>query len=162
MTARRRTLALLALALLVPATLTGCRSNLAFEIDERIEILSPDDGEEVRLPMTVEWSARDYDGAFIVLVDRVPMRPDKTVGSLITDDDPCYDTSSCMEPAELAERGIFLTSSTSITIERLPDRRDDGSSKDRHDLTIVLADADGRRSGETAFVREFLVDREDG
>ena len=45
-------------------------------------------------------------------------------------------------------------------IDALPDRRANNRAKDRHDLTIVLLDGDGRRSGESAFTKEFIVERE--
>jgi hypothetical protein len=145
-------------ALLAP----GCAvSGLAFAQDDRIEIEAPGDNETVSLPFEVRWSARDYDGRFVVLFDRTPMRPGRHLRSLVPAGDPCLARSSCPDEEWLAERHVFVTSDTRITVEDLPEERTNNRAKDRHEMTIVLLDDDGKRLGESVFVREFVVDRED-
>jgi hypothetical protein len=154
----RRSLALVVVALLTQ----GCAVNgLSFSQDDRVDIQAPTTNATVRLPFEVRWTATDFDGRYAVFFDRTPMRPDQPLRSLVSTNDPCRARRGCPDAAWLADRSIFVTAETSIRIEDLPEERSTSRAKDRHELTIVLLDDDGRRSGESAFIREFIVDRED-
>ena len=139
------------------ALLSGCAaSGLSFRQDERISIRAPGNGESVSLPLEVSWNARDYDGYFAVFIDGTPMRPNQGLLALVPEDDPCRARSVCPDADWLADRRIYVTKETSLVIPTLPER----GGNDRHDLTIVLLDEDGTRNGESAFVREFVVERD--
>jgi hypothetical protein len=151
----------LALLLLLATTASACTaSGLSFREDKRISIQQPSTDDEVALPLTVSWDAEDYDGYYGVFLDSTPMRPNRGLLSLVPSDDPCRAREICPDATWLAQRTIFVTKQTSLQIPRLPDRRSNGRSRDRHQLTIVLLDADGVRKGESAFVREFIVERD--
>jgi hypothetical protein len=155
---RRRWAWLVVLAALV----SGCAvDGLAFVRDDRLDILSPASGATVRLPFEVRWSAPDVEGRFLVLFDRTPMRPNRTLRSLVPSDDQCRTRPGCPDEQWLTEHDLYLTSGTSIRVEDLPEERTNRRAKDRHEVTIVLLDSRGRRIGESVFIREFIVDRED-
>jgi len=148
---------------LVPVLLgSGCAADgLAFVRDERVEILSPSSGATVRLPFEVRWSASDVDARYLVLFDRTPMRPNRSLRSLVPSDDQCRARPSCPDERWLADHDLYLTDGTSIRVQDLPEERTNHRAKDRHEVTIVLIDDRGRRIGESVFIREFIVDRED-
>lgn len=149
-------------AALVGLVVQACAvSGLSFEQDDRINLQSPPANETVRLPFEVRWTARDFDGRYVVFFDRSPMRPNQTLRSLVPSNDPCRARTGCPDAAWLAERDIYVTSGTTVRIEALPEERANNRSKDRHRLTVVLLDERGRRAGESAFVREFIVERDD-
>jgi len=140
----------------------GCAvSGLSFVQDTRVKITAPKQNATVTLPFTVAWTAEDFDGSFLVFFDRAPMRPGQDLLSLVPDGDQCRAEPVCPDAEWLADRDIYVTDATTLEVDGLADRRDNDRSKDRHDVTIVYLDDDARRSGEAAFTKEFIVDRED-
>jgi hypothetical protein len=147
-------------ALLGSLTVSSCAVNgLSFETDDRISMSTPEENETVVLPFEVTWNVDDYDGRFIVFFDRSPMRPDQGLRALVPDDDPCRREPGCPDEAWLTEHRIFIVEGSSLSVEHLPDLRDSGRGEDRHDVTVVLLDADDERQGESAWTREFIVER---
>lgn len=152
----KRTAALLVVLLLASA----CGVNgLSFREDDRVKIVTPGTNDRVNLPLEVRWTVRDFDGYFAVFFDRSPMKPNQGLVSLVPEDDACRTAPGCPDRQWLADRGIFVTDTPSLAVETLEDRRRNNRTKDRHEVTIVLLDRNGRRVGESAFVREFIVDR---
>ena len=142
---------------------SGCAvRGIAFREDDRLSFVSPGDRDEVTLPVTVTWEVEDFDvpddGSFAVFVDRAPQPPGKAIEWLARDDDSCRAADGCPDAAWFAERDVFPTTETSMTIERLPARSDD--RREFHEVTVVLLDAEGRRVGETGWTLEFQVERE--
>jgi len=161
-TGRRAPALALVLAVAV-VLLPGCSvQGLGFVRDTRISIEAPADNATVRLPFELRWKATDFDGRFVVFFDRSPIRPNQTLRAAVPEDDPCRTEPECPDEAWLLDRNIYVTSEPMLRLERLPDERTNNRAKDRHELTIILLDESGRRSGESAFVREFIVEREDG
>jgi hypothetical protein len=148
---------------LVPfAMLSGCAvDGLAFVRDDRLDIRSPASDATVRLPFEVRWTAPGVEATYLVLFDRTPMRPNQTLRSLVPSTDPCRTRPGCPDKEWLTDKNMYLTSDTSIRVEDLPEERTTNRAKDRHELTIVLLDSRGRRIGESVFIRDFIVDRED-
>lgn len=146
---------------LAASALPSCAvRGLDFFVDDRVSIVNPSDGEEVALPLELRWEARDFDGRFVVLFDDArPMRPGKDLTSLVGSDDPCHRDGTCADEAWLADRDIYVTDATSLTIERLADRSGARSDRDVHEVSIVLLDRSGRRVSEAMFRREFVIDR---
>lgn len=148
----------LAFAVAVSA-LAGCAvDGLDFRADDRVAIVAPDDRAEVALPLVVEWDATGLDPAdrrFAVLVDRTPPPPGRAPAWLFRNATDCSG-DECASAAYLAERDVFLTTDTSITIEQVPARR--SGDRPMHDITVVLLDAAGERSGEAAWTVRVEVD----
>lgn len=148
-------------ALIAALAIQSCAmQGLSFVQDDRVEILKPEPNATVRLPLEVHWDANDHDGYFAVFFDRTPMRPGQSLRSIVPENDPCRADRRCPDADWLADRNVYVTAGTTLVVERLPDLRDTDRAKDRHDLTIVLLGADGRRAGESAFGTEFIVERE--
>lgn len=146
-------------ALLLAAS--ACGRELDFARDERVSIVQPDENATVQLPLELSWTAEDFDGRFAVFVDRSPMRPGKDVRSLVPrEDEVCRSNPRCPDENWLSARGVYLTSSPLLVVRSVPDRRSSDHQADRHEITIVLLDDEGRRQGEGAFIREFRVERE--
>jgi hypothetical protein len=74
----------------------------------------------------------------------------------------CKNTPSlCSNTDFLAQRDIHMTTGTTFVIERLPLPSGDAERRrEFHDVTIVLLDGRGERIGESAFVRQFEVNRD--
>lgn len=143
------------------AFLPGCAVHgLSFKQDDRIAFTSPDGNETVNLPFEVSWTATDYDGRFVLFFDRAPMARNKPLISIVPDHDPCRLEVSCPDDEWLNRRNVYVTAETSVLIETLPDLRDSDHQKDRHEMYLVLLDAEGRRVGEATWVREFVVRRD--
>ena len=152
----------LVLTVLLAVLTSGCAvRGIAFREDDRLTFTSPGDRDEVTLPVTVTWDVEDFDvpedGSFAVFVDRAPQPPGKTLEWLARNDDSCRSTDGCPGAEWFAERDVYPTTETEITIERLPARTDD--RRELHEVTVVLVDGDGRRIGETGWTVEFQVER---
>jgi hypothetical protein len=165
--------ALPALAVVLMALTSGCvPQGLAFRVDDRLTILSPKARSEVTLPVTVRWSVRDFavippastesagsdSGYFGVFLDRPPQPPGKPLAWVARDDRGCRPADGCPDAEYLADRNIYSTTATEIVFRQLP-RPSSKKGKERHQVTIVLLDADGRRIGESAFHVDFTLNR---
>jgi hypothetical protein len=152
---------------------SGCvQQGLAFRVDDRLTIDAPKARSEVTLPVTVRWSVKDFTvvapdaggaatkdtGYFAVFVDRTPQPPGKPLSWIARKDRTCRVADGCPDAEYLAARNIYSTSDMSLTFEQLP-RPSNKREKERHNVTIVLLDAQGRRIGESAFYVEFVVKR---
>lgn len=152
--------------LVAAAALSGCTVNgLAFREDHRVDIVTPEDRAEVVLPVTITWTADDIEAGagggpfFAVFVDRSPIKPGQNLRSIA--DDSCNRTPGCPDLEYFRDRYVFVTDATSVTLDAVPRRSGQRTSaKDRHEATIVLVDAEGRRIGEAAFTVEFTVEED--
>ena len=146
--------------------------GLNFADDERVTIVAPGDRAEVRLPVTVTWTVRDFQvtgpdgssrrdaGYFGVYIDRAPQPPERKQDWLVKDDRRCAQTPGCPDEAFLAQRDVHATKQTSFVIDRLPSPTGNAARRrEFHEVTIVLLNGRGERIGESAFVRQFEVDR---
>lgn len=133
--------------LLAAVVLSGC-TGLAFRDPGVVTITFPPDRATVALPVRIAWEAADLvDGQhYGVFVDRMPPPPGATVD----------------ETYEVEERqGIHVADDTEILLDQIairggvPDRE-----RDRHEVVVVILDADGRRVGEWAGFRDLRVARE--
>jgi hypothetical protein len=156
-----RTRSLLLCLVVLSASIVGCSTHgLAFKADRRIRWATPASGATVTLPVRLSWSANGYDGRYAVFLDSArPIRPRRDVASLVSRQDACHVAGDCLSDDWLSKRGIYITSQTELTIEKLRDGSGKRSAKDPHEATIVLLDSAGRRTSDTAFVREFVIDR---
>ena len=126
---------------------SGC-GPLLFRQDHRLTIQSPSDRSTVRAPLTIHWTARNFtpptDGRFAVFLDRDPQPPGDSLDYF---------------PKAQRTMGIFVVSSTSLRIDTF--QRDFSLPKadqNRHDVTVILLDRNGRRVGESAAFAQFKVE----
>jgi hypothetical protein len=137
--------------------------GLSFVKDDRVDIVKPGDRDEVRLPVAIDWTVRDFAvgdgrGSFGVLVDRAPQRPGHTLAWLFRGADTCKgDTGKalCETTEFLSERGVYATTETSITLDRIARLVGDDRKRQFHEVTVVLLDATGRRVSEGAWSVQF-------
>jgi hypothetical protein len=161
MTVRRR----LGVLLLLTAFAVGaCGGGLQFRTDDRVDITAPRDRERVVAPLAVRWTVKDLvlgepggPMQFAVFVDRAPVHPGQGMGAV--GDDVCRRTPGCPDEGYLRDRFIYLTRTTSLTLDTLPAKSTSNryGARDAHDVTIVLLDADGRRHGESSWSVEFTT-----
>ena len=161
----------LAFALSALMALTACRAGgLQFKNDHRLTFRTPDERERVRAPLTISWSMKNFDvvgldgsarddrGVFAVFVDRAPMPIGKNLKSIAGDDAGCRRDPRCPDAAYLSDRGVYVTTETSVTLDVLP-RVVTGAGDEQHFVNIVLLDGTGRRIGESAWYRAFTSKR---
>jgi hypothetical protein len=149
-----------AAALLVACS--ACSQGLLFAQDRRVEIVSPVDDAEVTLPVTVRWSVDEGSdiAAFGVYVDLEPQPPGETFDWFARGDQTCEQTPGCPDRAYFEQRGAYFTKAHELTIPDLLPLAgvdiEDGE-KDRHDVTIVVLDAEGRRITEAFWSENFEI-----
>lgn len=168
----RRTTALRTAALALCAlTTAGCQlDQLQFKNDHRLTFEAPRARQRVQVPVTVSWSMKDFSltgldgssdsgrGAFAVFVDRAPMPVGKDLKWLGRSDAGCKRDPRCPDKQYLADRGVFVTTDTSLTLDVLP-RAADGVGAEEHFVNVVLLDGTGHRIGESAWYRPFTSKR---
>jgi hypothetical protein len=159
-------------ALLVALSATSaCQfSQLQFHNDNRLTFSQPGNRQKVTVPLTVSWSMKDFDasgldgskdkhkGAFAVFVDAAPMPVGKDLKWIARNDSGCKRDPQCPNAQFLADRGIFVTTDTSVTIDTLP-QASDGIGDEQHYVNVVLLDGTGHRIGESAWYRPFTSKR---
>jgi hypothetical protein len=168
-TARHSAAALLGLASLVATT--GCQvSNLQFRNDNRLHFSAPKARSLVSAPLTVSWQMQGFTpsgldgskeatkGAFAVFVDKAPMPVGKDLRWLARKDPGCKRDARCPDATYLADRGIFVTTDSSLTLAVLP-AVPDGVGDEQHYVNVVLLDGTGHRIGESAWYQPFTSKR---
>jgi hypothetical protein len=163
--------AALALAVLVVAASGACRAgDLQFKNDHRLTFHTPAERERVRTPLTISWSMKDFAvvgldgsrrsdrGLFAVFVDRAPMPIGKNLKSIAGEDEGCRRDPRCPDARYLADRGVYVTTKTSLTLDVLP-QVVSGSGDEQHFVNIVLLDGTGHRIGESGWYRPFTFKR---
>ena len=174
---RRMLLIAAAVVVLVPTlltlrihwgSLTRTDAPLSFLPDRRLSMVAPEEEEEVRLPLLVEWEVEDFpieDGNhFGVFVDTDIPSPDKTVrlrvctARELLPPSPGEFRGVCSDQREK----IFFTTETSFTLECFEPRFNLGARRlNDHRVTIILLDAENKRVGEAAASVPFRVDPDD-
>lgn len=154
--------ALLVLGVAGTAMLPACSTDVTFHVDDRVRIVSPQEREKVRLPVTVDWTVEDFDvardGRFVVFVDQSPPPPGEHLRWVFRKDRSCRAADGCPDDTLLETNFIYPTTETQVTLETLPDFSD-RPGKEYHEVTVVLVDPSGRRIGESAFFIRFELDR---
>lgn len=148
-------------ALVAAVAITGaCRlEGLSFIQDDRVTIVTPDDRSTVSLPVTIDWTSRDFAGRFGVFVDTDPMPPTEDLAYLAKDDETCRPEDGCPDQKWLRQHDVFVTEETEITLRTLRDFRERAEDEDPHRAVIVLLDDEGNRLGESTFSVDFFVER---
>lgn len=160
------------LALLVaPLLLGGCQlGQLQFRNDHRLQFLAPEARSRVTTPLTVSWRMKGFDavgldgsrdahrGVFAVFVDAAPMPVGKDLRWLARGDSGCTRDPRCPDAQYLADRGVLLTTASSVRLDVLP-RLADGVGDEQHYVNVVLLDGTGHRIGESAWYLPFRSKR---
>jgi hypothetical protein len=149
----------------------GCNAGqLQFKNDHRLSFDAPKNRARVAAPVTVEWSMKGFEavgldgstdagkGVYAVFVDRAPMPVGKDLTWLAKGDTSCKRDPRCPGTQYLSDRGVYLTTKTTISIPTLPEARD-GVGDEEHYVNVVLLDGTGHRIGESAWYRPFTSKR---
>lgn len=154
------------------ATASCSVSGLQFSQDDRIEFVAPRYREKVDLPLTVEWTIKDFKvtgptaqvqkdaGYFAVLLDVDPLPVGQTLSYYARDDRGCRAQSGCPDKMYLAERRIHTTTKTAFPVAGLPTAPGvdlENGDRNLHEVTIVLLDGKGVRTSESAWTQIFEV-----
>lgn len=134
---------------MLSALTSGCTDGLSFRQDDRLEIVSPLDGELVGEPVLVEWRMEPRPASvkgFLIFVDRAPQPPGKSIEHFRPDDrSNIYESST-----ESVEIAAFESASSG------PKNR-----RNRHRVLIIALDDRGRRIGEASDHVEIDVFRDE-
>ena len=140
--------------------------GLSFKADRRVDITAPSDRAQVRLPVTVEWTVKQFPvgdgaGAFGVYLDRSPQPSGKTQAWLFRGDSGCKGVGApvCAAAPYLNGHNVFRTTDRSFTVVQVARLLGNDRRRQFHEVTVVLLDAGGRRAGEGAWSVQFEVKR---
>lgn len=126
-------------------------------------IVTPAPHADVTLPTTVTWAAEGIDETdvaerglyFALFVDKTPIRPGQSLLALA--DDSCRQAGGgCANNEYFARLHVYLTAEPSVTLNAMPIQH--GRHDDRHELAIVLIDANGKRWSEFLLRRTIHVE----
>jgi|SRR5690349_4077704 hypothetical protein len=174
---RKRLLIAAAIVVLIPTlqvirinwkTLTRVDAPLSFRPDHRLSMESPEQEEQVHLPVTIKWSSKDFElkdgNQFGVFIDTSIPSPDDVARVRL-----CTRLAE-LPPAPGDFRGIctdqrdriFFTTKHSVTIKCLEPFFNRGKRRMHdHKVTIVLLDGQKKRIGEAAAEVPFRADAKD-
>ena len=160
----RPTAVAVALVAVLGASACGVH-GLSFVQDKRVDIVSPKDRSKARLPVTVDWTVKNFAvgpdaGSFGVFVDRSPQQAGKTLAWAFRGNASCKgsDGRQLCETADfLAEQGVFRTTDTAFTLSRVSRLTGNERKRQFHEVTVVLLDAAGKRVGEGAWSVQLEV-----
>lgn len=160
-------------AALVGLAATGCGitrvdAPVSFKAEHRLDVEAPEPEAEVQLPVTVRWTADDYprhEGEhFALFVDRAPIAPDREVRFRVCTEGEKQppQLGQLRKPCKDDRETIFLTTRTSFAFDCFEPRfTAPKRERNKHTVTIVLLDRDGRRIGEDASSVRFEIDERD-
>jgi hypothetical protein len=150
--ASRRTLSATAILAATGICVGGC-SGLEFEQDHRLSFITPASDQLTHLPVTISWTMKTPGSYhFGVFIDKQAVKVGHNIDSVLPD-------GTRPTRALLAEDNVYETDQDHVTLRIVPDLQYDRASRQRHDATIVLLDANGNRINESAWVREFDLPR---
>lgn len=162
--------ALAGLAALVAGTgfLSGCGINkvevpLTFSADRRLHMVSPPDSSVVGLPVTVQWSARDFPltngNHFGVFVDQAPLGLEAQLRLVVC-------SQQGLEPIQVGEQrspcydqrnNVFMAYGPAFTFSCLSPRYHAAArARNQHAISVVLLDRDNVRVGQA--VADLTID----
>lgn len=172
MSLRAKLAGTLVLAALVGACTSCSVHNLSFVQDKRLHIISPEQRSTVRLPVIVRWrmpgfvtrrppqtpsaTTRNGAGYFALFVDRAPVPGGHPLSDVAKGDANCRVVHGCPNADYYAAHDVYLTAAHHYRFANLP-QPEQAYDKNKHTITIVLVDADGRRIGESAWSVTFTA-----
>ena len=162
--------ALVVLAIAAPACgFTRTDAPVSFKADHRLSFESPDQEDEVHIPVELEWKVKDFPlengNRFAVFIDKPPVGPKRTVRiRLCTEGEklPPQPGSDRRKICEDDLKRIYFSSTTSLSIKCFDPRFDAPKrERDTHTATVVLVDGKDRRVGQAATTVRFRVDEDE-
>jgi hypothetical protein len=155
--------AMLATMLSGCAAVTKVQSPLSFAADRDLKMLSPGDGDEVDLPVTLRWR---YEGSleggrhFGVFVDKAPLgrnQPLRLRYCTVKESEPVLpgeERDDCHDD----RLRVFQPTAPTITLNCIDARKGVREVRQHtHTATVVVLDGDGRRVGRAATRVTFEV-----
>jgi hypothetical protein len=144
---------------------TSCGVHgLSLVQDRRVDVVRPNERSKVELPVTVQWTVKDFPvgpgaGSFGVLVDRAPPPSGKPLAWLVRGEAGCEGprAATCARSEFLAQHNIFQTNDTSFRVDQVDKLTGSQAGRQFHEVTVVLLGADGERVGEGAWPVQFEV-----
>jgi hypothetical protein len=149
---RSRGIAVIASAVLITS---GC--DVALPQRAQIRFVSPSPMAESELPLELRWEADHIPpGGFAVFVDRAPLATGRSLRSLADRerDEACLARAACPDEEWLRARRVYLTQSTTVTVDVVDDARGSGGV---HRISVIPLDAEGRRDSEMGASIEIVV-----
>ncbi len=146
-------------------TLTGCGVNgLMFKEDNRINITVPQDRADISMPVVIRWKVKELPAtvdSYAVFVDSAPQPTGRDLYYLFRKQPGCLPSQGCPRREDLAQRGIYETTETYVTLDAVAQRLDATQGlEDLHTIVVILLDEKKRRIGETAGRVEFKIIRQ--
>lgn len=141
--AGRRTLASALTIACVSLLASGCLEGRSFHDGNEIRFVEPVEEDFAQAPLLVRWVGKPAKTAkWAVFLDRAPIGP-----------------GSSVEDLEVQERtNMWVTDVPEHTVEFVPPRQSAvASRRDRHRLTVIPLDAEGKRLGEHSASVELTV-----
>jgi hypothetical protein len=138
-------------ALVVVVFLASACSGLEFVQDRRLSFTAPASNHLTKLPVTLRWTMKNAgaSGEYVVFIDKTPLKVGQTLRSLMP-------SGVAPTAALLANINVYATQTNAVTVTLVPDiGSDHGSTRQRHTATIVLVDAQGKRTSESSWSRSF-------
>jgi hypothetical protein len=152
---------LLVASLLLVAAVRG--PVLPLRADARFAVTAPLELERTAAPLTISWTVdaetaelvQQRERFFAVFLDRPPIAPGQSLSSL--SDDECRRTDGCPDATWLADRRVFLSMATEVTIPVLRPQAQGGRGgrTEVHEATVVIVNAGGYRLDERAATVRF-------
>jgi hypothetical protein len=149
----------------------GCRifdvdAPLTLNADRRLELVAPEDLDELSLPVVVEWNIKDFDYAngnkFGIFVDRAPIGPREDLRQRLCsefEDKPIL-AGDTRKPCRDDRGRVFFAREPTITFECL-EPIDGVSGKNnehnKHRITVILLDEENNRLGEASDEVRFEI-----
>ncbi|HEX3900592.1 MAG TPA: hypothetical protein VHW74_15645 [Mycobacteriales bacterium] len=151
--------------------LSGCATSLAgldFRTDKRLSFIEPHSREQVKLPVHLAWTMKDFTpaapgsqpptktaGYFAIFVDHTAIKPGQSMRAVAHGDSFCESNPKCPDRGYLAERQIYTTTATSYVLHNVLPITNNDEHVQLHAAVIVLMDTAGNRIGESSWEIDF-------
>lgn len=147
--------------------ITRTDAPVSFKADHRLSFESPDQEDEVDIPVRLDWKVKDFPlrngNRFAVFINKAPVGPKRIVRiRLCTEGEklpPQLGTLRKICKDDLQR--IYFADKTSLTIPCFEPRFDAPKrERNTHTAIVVLVDRDDRRVGQAATSVRFHVDED--
>jgi hypothetical protein len=147
---------------------TRTDAPVSFKADHRLSFESPDQEDEVDIPVRLEWKVKDFalrnGNRFAVFINKPPVGPKRTVRIRLCTEGEKLPPQPGSERTKICKddlQRIYFSSKTSLTLKCFEPRFDAPKrERDTHTATVVLVDRNDRRIGQAATTVRFHVDED--
>jgi len=146
--------------------ITRTDAPVSFKADHRLSFESPDQEDEVDIPVRLDWKVKDFPlrngNRFAVFIDKPPVGPKRTVRIRLCTEGEKLPPQPGSERRKICEddiQRIYFADKTSLTIKCFEPRFSAPKRvRHTHSATVVLVDRNNRRVGQAATTIRFHVD----